>query len=78
MKIKINMYTSHQVQIMNLLMFYLLIENNPKFTTNNIGVITVTGDCTNFNKYMYLCLKNSIIPTHTHNLGYLRLGLQKI
>ena len=68
MKIKINMYTSHQVQIMNLLMFYLLIENNPKFTTNNIGVITVTGDCTNFNKYMYLCLKNSIIPTHTHTI----------
>ena len=41
-------------------MFYLSIENCPKLTTK-IGVITITGDCTNFNKYMYLCLKESII-----------------
>ena len=42
-------------------MFYLSIENSPKLTTK-IGVITITGDCANFNKYMYLCLKESIIP----------------
>ena len=42
-------------------MFYLSIENSSKLTTK-IGVITITGDCTNFNKYMYLCLKESIIP----------------
>ena len=59
-------------------MFYQLIENSPKFTTNSIGVIAVTGDCTNFNKYMYLCLKKFVIPTHTHtNPGYLRLKTTK-
>ena len=61
MKIIINMYTSHQAQITYLLMFYLSIENSPKLTTK-IGVIAITGDCTNFNKYMYLCLKEFVIP----------------
>lgn len=50
------MYTSHREQRTNLLMFYLSIENGPKLTTK-IGLTTITGDCTNFNKYMYLCLK---------------------
>ena len=62
MKITINTYTSHQAQIMYLLMFYLSIENNPKFTTNNVGVIAITGDNANFHKYMYLCLKKFVIP----------------
>ena len=62
MKITINTYTSHQTQITYFLMFYLSIENSPKFTTKNIGVIAVTGDCANFHKYMYLCLKKSVIP----------------
>ena len=43
-------------------MFYLSIENNPKFTTKNVGVIAVTGDCANFHKFMYLFLKKSVIP----------------
>ena len=42
-------------------MFYLSIENSPKLTTK-IGVTTITGDRANFNKYMYLCLKESVIP----------------
>ena len=71
MKITINTCTSHQAQIMYshqaqtmyLLKFYLSIENSPKFTTNNIGVIDVTGDCANFHKHMHLCLKQSLIPT---------------
>ena len=59
-------------------MFYLSIENSPKFTTKNVGVIAVTGDCANFHKYMYLCLKRSVIPhpKKKKNLGYLRLRLQ--
>ena len=59
-------------------MFYLSIENSPKFTTKNVGVIAVTGDCANFHKYMYLCLKKSVIPhpKKKKNLGYLRLRLQ--
>ena len=59
-------------------MFYLSIENNLKFTTKNVGVIAVTGDCANFHKYMYLCLKESLIPTPKKIPGYLRLRLQKI
>ena len=43
-------------------MFYLSIENSPKFTTKNVGVIAVTGDCANFHKFMYLFLKKSVIP----------------
>ena len=39
-------------------MFYLSIENSPKFTTKNVGVIAVTGDYANFHKYVYLCLKS--------------------
>ena len=50
------MYTFHKEQITNLLMFYLSVENSPKLTTK-IGVTTITGDRTNFNKYKYLCLK---------------------
>ena len=42
-------------------MFYLSIENSPKLTTK-IGVTTITGDRANFNKYMYLCLKEFVIP----------------
>ena len=42
-------------------MFYLSIENSPKLTTK-IGVTIITGDRANFNKYMYLCLKESVIP----------------
>ena len=60
-------------------MFYLSIENSPKFTTKNVGVIAVTGDCANFHKYMYLCLKKSVIPhpkKKKKNLGYLRIRLQ--
>ena len=60
-------------------MFYLSIENSPKFTTKNVRVIAVTGDCANFHKYMYLCLKKSVIPhpkKKKKNLGYLRLRLQ--
>ena len=78
MKITLNMYTSHQAQITYLLMFYLSIENNPKFNTNDVGVIAITGDCANFHKYMYLCLKKSVIPhPKKKNIGYLRLRLQK-
>ena len=59
-------------------MFYLSIENNPKFNTNDVGVIAITGDCANFHKYMYLCLKKSVIPhPKKKNIGYLRLRLQK-
>ena len=47
-------------------MFYLSIENSPKLTTK-IGVITITGDCTNFNKYMYLCLKEFVISIKLKN-----------
>ena len=78
MKITLNTYTSHQAQITYLLMFYLSIENNPKFTTNDVGVIAITEDCANFHKYMYLCLKKSVIPhPKKKNIGYLRLRLQK-
>ena len=78
MKITLNTYTSHQAQITYLLMFYLSIENNPKFNTNDVGVIAITGDCANFHKYMYLCLKKSVIPhPKKKNIGYLRLRLQK-
>ena len=42
-------------------MFYLSIENSPKLTTK-IGVTTITRDRANFNKYMYLCLKEFVIP----------------
>ena len=77
MKITINTYTSHQTQITYFLMFYLSIENSPKFTTKNVGVIAVTGDYANFHKYMYLCLKKSVIPHQKiKNLVYLRLRLQ--
>ena len=55
------MYTSHKEQITNLLMFYLSLETSPKLTTK-IAVTTITRDRTNFNKYMYLCLKKSVIP----------------
>ena len=51
-------------------MFYLSIENSPKFTTKNIGVMAVNGDCANFHKKV--C--NS--ATKKKNLGYLRLRLQ--
>ena len=80
MKITINTYTSHQAQIMYLLKFYLSIENRPKFTTNNVGVTYVTGDCANFHKYMYLCLKKYLIPTPKKKKFQviLRLRLQKI
>ena len=78
MKITLNTYTSHQAQITYLLMFYWSIENNPKFNTNDVGVIAITGDCANFHKYMYLCLKKSVIPhPKKKNIGYLRLRLQK-
>ena len=78
MKITLNTYTSHQAEITYLLMFYLSIENNPKFNTNDVGVIAITGDCANFHKYMYLCLKKSVIPhPKKKNKGYLRLRLQK-
>ena len=42
-------------------MFYLSIENSPKLTIK-IGVTTITRDRANFNKYMYLCLKEFVIP----------------
>ena len=41
-------------------MFYLSIENSPKLTTK-IGVTTITGDRANFNKYIYICLKDFVI-----------------
>ena len=41
-------------------------ENSPKLTTK-IGVITITRDCTNFNKYMYLCLKEFVISIKLKN-----------
>ena len=51
------MYTSHKEQRTNLLKVHLSIEKSPKLTTK-IGVTTITGDHTNFNKYTYLCLKD--------------------
>ena len=42
-------------------MFYLSIENSPKLTTK-IGVTTITGDRAKLNKYIYLCLKEFLIP----------------
>ena len=57
-------------------MFYLSIENSPKLTTK-IGVITITRDRTNFNKYMYLCLKESVIPLKKKGEVILNLGNQK-
>ena len=71
------MYTSHKEQRTNLLMFHLSIEKSPKLTTK-IGVTTITGDHTNFNKYTYLCLKecNSFFFFFKQP-GYLKLRQQK-
>ena len=55
------MYTSNKEQRTNLLMFYLSIEKSPKLTTK-IGVTTITRDRANFNKYTYLCQKESVFP----------------
>ena len=70
------MYTSHKEQRTNLLMFLLSIEKSPKLTTK-IGVTTITRDRTNFNKYMYLCLKecNSFLKKNSQVI--LNLGSQK-
>ena len=59
-------------------MFYFSIENSPKLTTK-IGVTTITRDRANFNKYMYLCLKESVIPFEKKKNSevILNLGNQK-
>ena len=70
------MYTSHKEQRTNLLMFHLSIENSPKLTTK-IGVTTITRDRANFNKYMYLCLKESNSFKKKKQSGYLKLRQPK-
>ena len=70
------MYTSHKEQRTNLLMFHLSIEKSPKLTTK-IGVTTITGDHTNFNKYTYLCLKDCNSFFFVKQPGYLKLRQQK-
>ena len=58
-------------------MFYLSIENSPKLTTK-IGVTTITRDRANFNKYTYLCQKESVFPLKKKNSEViLNLGNQK-
>ena len=59
-------------------MFYFSIENSPKLTTK-IGVTTITRDHANFNKYTYLCLKESVFPLKKKKNSevILNLGNQK-